>query len=304
MKWIAGLLPLVFILHGCATSLDSDASKSEYSIIRIYDPETTTVSEPMSKAYLYHAEWLPSGTQIITDTVGISNQVRLLSDIRLLDVTEGTITNLTNTPDNDEHSPQPSPDGTQIVYVVDNQLAVMTLSDQTVVSLNVSGFSPVWQPNGTGVAYEGNGIGYHNLTTATTLTTGYLPLWVDNTRLLIERISGDTGTLYLYNTGSNVASLVGEGRNADVSADATFVVYERDGDIYRTTLSGLATTLLITNATSPQLSPDDATLAYVRDGIVYTVPIADLGTRSAIGEGERPRWSADGKLLFQTIVYR
>jgi hypothetical protein len=254
MKTWIWLLPVIAILSGCAASVDSNATRSEFSIIRIYDPVTSTVTEPATKAYLYHAEWFPDGTKIVTDTAGVSSYVRLLSDIRVLDVSAGTITNLTNTSDQDEHSPEVSPNGLKIVYVVDNQLAVMTLSDQTITSLNVSGFSPVWQPNGNGVAYEGNGIRYNDLATETVLTTGYYPQWIDDSTILIERIaSGNIGTIYTYNTGNTIASLVCEGRNADIASDGAFIVYEKNGDIYRTDLPGLATNLVMENATSPQL---------------------------------------------------
>jgi hypothetical protein len=298
------LLPVLFFLAGCAGSVDSDATRSDFSIVRIYDPSTQSLTEPVTKAYLYHPEWAPSGTQIVTDTAGISTQLRYLSDIRLLDIETGAITNLTNTSDQDEHSPQVSPDGTKLVYVVDNQLAVMTIFTQLVTSLNVSGFSPVWQPNGNGVVYEGNGIRYHDLATETALTTGYLPKWIDNTTLLIERISGNTGTIYSYDTVGMSASFVCDGRNADVASDGSFIVYEKDGDIYQTVLSGLVTTLLIENAESPQVSEDMATVAFVRDGIVYTSSLSNLSVREAIGEGGRPRWSSTGKLLFQALVYR
>jgi len=305
MKTWMWLLPLIAILSGCASSVDSDATRSEFSIVRIYDPTTSTVTEPATKAYLYHAEWFPDGTKVITDTAGVSSYVRLLSDIRVLDVSAGTITNLTNTSDQDEHSPEVSPDGLKVVYVVDNQLAVMTLSNKSIATLNVSGFSPVWQPNGVGVAYEGNGIRYHNLSTESVFTTGYYPQWIDDSNLLIERISsGNIGTIYTYDTVGQTASLVCEGRNADIASDGSFIVYEKNGDIYHTTLPGLVTTLVMENATSPQVSPDDLTLAFVRSGVVYTAPLANLGTRTAIGEGERPRWSSTGKLLFAAVVYR
>jgi hypothetical protein len=304
MKVGVMLLPLMVLLGGCAGSASSDASRSEFVIVRIYDPVTQQISEPATKAYLYHAEWFPSGTQIVTDTVGISTQLRYLSDIRVLDIETGAITNLTNTSDQDEHSPQVSPDGTKIVYVADNQLAVMTLSDQTVTSLNVPGFSPVWQPNGNGVAYEGHGIRYHDLATETSLTTGYLPKWIDNTHLLIERISGNTGTIYSYDISGQSASFVCDGRNADVASDASFIVYEKSGDLYKTTLPGLITTLLVANARSPQISDDREILAFVRDGVVYTAPMANMSAREAIGEGDRPRWSSTGKLLFSAVVYR
>lgn len=292
------------VMYGCANSIDSDASRSEFSIVRIYDPTTGIVSEPVNKAYLYHPEWVPDGTKIVTDTVGASSQTRYLSDIRLLTVASGEIENLTQTPDTDEHSPMVSPDGSKIVYVADNQLVIMTLSDQSTNTLNVSGFSPTWRSDSAAIVYEAEGVFVHTLTQATPIAPGKAPVWLTDTKLLYTRQVSGTDSIYLYDIQTETESFVTTGNEIQASSDGTFMVYTYKGDIYKRVVAEDTESLLVENAEMPQVSHDMATLAFVKNGTVYIAPMTNLGNRTAIGAGTRPRWSVTGQILFQSLVYR
>lgn len=300
-----GILAVAMGLYGCGRSNDT-GNNSEFDILRIYDPSTGTVSEPVTKAYLYNADWAPNGLSIVSDLSGVPGQTKLLSDIRLLDVAAGTLTNLTNSPDRDEHSPKFSPDGTKIIYISDNTPIVRTVSTGTLATLNATGTAPAWSPNSATIAYEGTGIRTHDLgTTDQSLTGGHKPLWLTNATVLIEKITTGNRTLYECTVPGAALTLFAEGHSAHVNAalSPVAVVYVRNGDVYRKNI-GQTETLLIENAGEPVLSHDGTRIAFVRDGTVYVASIANLANRTAIGVGKHPRWSQTGKLVFEATVYR
>jgi hypothetical protein len=88
----------------------------------------------------------------------------------------------------------------------------------------------------------------------------------------------------------------GRERAPDWSPDGRRLVFERNGDVYVTTVDRAQERLLARNAHEPAWSPH-ARIAYERDGWIWTVQSDGLHAKRLV-RGSSPAWSNDNRLTY------
>jgi Tol biopolymer transport system component len=167
------------------------------------------------------------------------------------------MTNLTNTPDLDEHYPHASPDGTQILFIamqrqgrrVQSRAAyVMNLDGTGRIKIADNAYQPTWANGGRAIAYlpgefsranasmtSNRGLAVYDLATRTTRTHQ-----ADDLRMLYNLTASPDGRWFVATTrdgrrsnllfsseGRTVRPLSIEGCRPDISADGTRIAWGR-----------------------------------------------------------------------------
>jgi Tol biopolymer transport system component len=210
------------------------------------------------------------------------------TDIALVDVATGEMTNLTQTPHLNEHSPTWSPDGTQLAYtasppmIAESDIYIMDVERRTIHPLTSSSEIKTdleWSPDGSNLAYTVPVVRYN-------YPIGTIPL------------DGSDG---LY---------IGDGVGPTWSPDGTQIAYETWVDhqlIIVDLASGNSTQVTDdVQVSDPDWSPDGWRIAFAENPEGYGDPnqlyILDLesGEFESVLAGREisyPDWSPDGRRI-------
>lgn len=111
--------------------------------------------------WLQQISWSPDGKKLMYVSLVVAGEMgKHYGEIYVLDVEDGTITNLTNTPDIDDCDPAWSPDGKRIAFSsgLAKQIYTMDVDGSNVVKLtdeDVKCYEPSWSPDGKKIVFRG-----------------------------------------------------------------------------------------------------------------------------------------------------
>jgi TolB protein len=111
--------------------------------------------------WLQQISWSPDGKKLMYVSLVVAGEIgKHYGEIYIVDVEDGTITNLTNTPDIDDCDPAWSPDGKRIAFSSGSakQIYTMDVDGSNVVKLtdeDVKCYEPSWSPDGNNIVFYG-----------------------------------------------------------------------------------------------------------------------------------------------------
>ena len=110
--------------------------------------------------WLQQISWSPDGKKLMYVSLVVAGEIgKHYGEIYIVDVEDGTITNLTNTPDIDDCDPAWSPDGKRIAFSsgLAKQIYTMDVDGSNVVKLtdeDVKCYEPSWSPDGKKIVFR------------------------------------------------------------------------------------------------------------------------------------------------------
>jgi TolB protein len=144
-----------------------DRVSRDYRHIYLIDADGSNqrllVSVPMADL-LQQISWSPDGKKLMFVHYITVEEIDFYTEIYVVDVEDGTIINLTNTPDIDEIDPAWSPDGKRIAFTTYSpfcQMRIMDADGSNVVKLAdgvIGGLGPSWSPDGKKIVFYGGSV--------------------------------------------------------------------------------------------------------------------------------------------------